>query len=201
MANRTDSPLVAALCKTVEKTFGRPIKTPTDFCLVASGVEAKTREHISDSTIKRLWKPALAYDTVSERTLNVLAQYAGFAHFEAFCAHLLQLGIIESGRVAGSESVRAADLLPGDLVSIAWMPDRECTFRYLGELKFEVVEASNSTIRPGDTFFCAAFTKGRQLYVDNLNHAGEIFETFGMGMEHGLTRVSLAKSCLRPQGK
>ena len=38
---------------------GRPVRTPSDFMLVADRIEEKTGEHISDSTIKRLWIPRL----------------------------------------------------------------------------------------------------------------------------------------------
>ena len=66
-------------------------------------------------------------------------------------------------------------------------------FRYLGDRKFVAVETLNSKIRPGDTFYCSSFIKGRKLYVDNLEHKGTLFESYGMGTEHGLTRVTLEK--------
>ncbi len=189
MATKTDSPQVAALLREVEKAFGHPVSTPADFVMLADRIETKTREHISDSTIKRLWKPRLSYRTVSDRSLNVIAQYAGFPHFQAYRAHLSEQGIMESVMVAGEECIRALDLKIGDTVSIAWLPDRECRLRYLGNRKFIVVTALNSKIQPDDTFFCSTFIKGRPLYVDNLTHGGEVFESYGMGTEHGLTSV------------
>lgn len=193
MATRTDSPQVTALLKEVERCYGRPVRTPSDFVLLADRIETRTHEHISDSTIKRLRKPALAYKTVSDRTLNVLAQYAGYAHFAAFVEHLAAQGILESELVTGEESIKAADLRIGDIVSIAWMPDRECRLRYLGGRKFEAVECHNSKLQAGDTFYCSAFIKGRSLYVDNLTHDGQLFESYGMGTGHGLTRVTVEK--------
>lgn len=177
----------------VEKVYGRPVRTPADFVLLAERIETKTREHISDSTIKRLYKPSLAYKTVTDRTLNVIAAYAGYPHFQAFMKDLAQRGIIESELIAGEESVKAANLAEGALVRIAWMPDRECLLKYLGERKFIVLNAANSKIQPGDTFFCSTFIKGRPLYVDNLQHGGESFESYAMGTEHGLTLVRLSE--------
>lgn len=191
MATKTDSPQVTALLKEAEKQFGRPLKGPTDFVLMADRIERKTREHISDSTIKRLWMPSLAYRTVSDRTLNVIAQYAGFEHFKAFQEDLAERGIIESELVTGENAVKAADLKVGDILSIAWMPNRECRLRYLGDRKFEAVECHNSTLQEGDTFFCSAFIPGRKLFVDHLTHGEEVFESYGMGTQHGLTRVEL----------
>ncbi len=191
MATRTDSPQVAALLQAVEKTFGRPVRTPADFVLVADRVESRTREHISDSTIKRLWKPALGYATVSERTLNVLARYAVFTHFQAFCQQLASRGLLESEFVVGQDGIRSEDLQPGTLVEIAWLPDRECTLRYLGERRFEAVETRNAKIQPGDTFSCARLIPGRPLYADDLHHGEEIYSQYAMGTAHGLTRVFL----------
>lgn len=195
MAIKTDSPQVKALLVEVERAFARPIRTPSDFTAVADCIEARTKEHISDSTIKRLWVPHLAYDTVSGRTLDVLAGYAGYGHFEAFCSCLRSRGgQPESELVSGMECVRSSDLQEGDMVEIAWLPDRECTLRYAGGRKYEVVKSANAKIHAGDTFFCDSFVKGRSLYVDGLVHEGEVYDGYGMGLEHGLTRVAAVRS-------
>jgi len=191
MATKSDSPQVAALLKTAERKFGHPVRTPSDFLLLADKIEATTGEHISDSTIKRLYKPSLGYDTVSERTLNVIAQYIGFEHNDAFVADLAVKGLAESDMTNGEDSIKASDLNIGVEVEIAWMPDRVCRLRYLGDRKFEALECLNSKIKPGDTFYCTSFSKGRKLYVDDLVHEGEIYESYGMGTEHGLIRVSV----------
>lgn len=194
MATRSDSPLVTALLSEAEAVFGHPVRTPSDFVLLAGQIEDRLREHISESTIKRLWKPSLAYKTVSGRTLNTISQYAGYQHFQAFCDHLANQGIMESEIITGKESIKASDLIPGDMVQIAWMPNRECTLRYIGSRQFVVLTAINSKIQPGDTFYCSVFIKGRPLYVDSLVHDGVIYESYGIGTEHGLTRLHLERT-------
>lgn len=193
MGTRYDSPQIAALKLEVEKAFGRPVKTPADFVLVADRIESKTREHISDSTIKRLFNPVLAYNTISSRTLNVISQYAGYDHFEAFCKHLAESGQIESEAIDATESIKTEDLTPGDLLRITWMPNRELTLKYLGKNQFQVVSSINSSVKTGDTFFCSSFTKGRCLYVDNLLSDGKVSESYAMGTSHGLTSVTQIK--------
>ncbi|MBR4775006.1 MAG: hypothetical protein IK008_02795 [Bacteroidales bacterium] len=193
MATRTDSPLVAALLGEVEISFGRPVRTPSDFILLASQIEEKTREHISDSTIKRLWKSSLSYKTVSDRSLNVLSQFAGYPHFHAFKDELAKRGIEESELVTGEECVKTSELHPGDRVRIAWQPDRECLLEYLGHRKFKAIETLNSKMKPGDTFCCSVFIKGRALYVDDFTQGTEVYESYGMGTEHGLIRVTLER--------
>ncbi len=191
MAVKSDSPQIIALLKEVEKTFGRPIKTPYDFISVAARIEEATREHISDSTIKRLCMPGLRYDTVSDRTLNVLSVYVGYPHFEAFCGHLQEEGVIESELVSGETCVKSEDLKPGAMLRIAWLPDRECTLKYLGNRNFIVIDSVNAKINPGDTFQCSTFIQGRQLLVDNLVSEGRYYDRYGMGLEHGLTQAEV----------
>jgi len=191
MASKSDSPQVAALMAALEKTFGRPVRTPFDFVLVADRIEDRTHEHISDSTVKRLFKPNLRYATVSDRTLNVIARYVGYPHFEAFCQQLARNGLKESEIATVQGGIRTEDLDVGDLVCIAWQPDRECTLRYLGNRRFEAIAAQNATLQPGDTFCCSSFLPGRPLYVDDFRHGQETFPQYAMGTVHGLTRVSL----------
>lgn len=193
MSIKYESPYVAALKKSVESEFGRPIKTPTDFVLVADRIKTKTRQHISESTIKRLWTPSLAYKTVSSNTLNVLSIYVGYKHFQDFQQRLSEQGFMESELIYGEECIKAKDLNIGDKVYIAWLPDRECTLEYLGNRQFKAIETLNSTIQAGDTFFCSQFIRGRKLYVDNLEHNGQVYDSYGIGIEHGLTRASLTK--------
>jgi len=192
MPIRTDSPQVAMLRLEAETQYGHPVKTPSDFIILAGFIEQKTGEHMSDSTIKRLWTPSLAYRTVSLRTLNVLSQYVGFKHFDDFLEYLADKGVLEeSEMIAGEDAVRADDLKEGAIVSIAWMPDRECKFKFLGGRQFEAIECHNSTIKEGDTFYCSCFIKGRKLFVDKLLHEGTVYESYVMGTHHGLTRVEL----------
>jgi len=193
MAIRFDSPQVAVLLKKAEEEFGKPISTPSDFLLVADKIEAKTRQHISDSTIKRLWKPNLGYATISERTLNVISQYVGYPHFNSFTTSLSENEGVESEFSNGGDCVKSSFLDTGDIVEIAWMPDRECQFQYLGQDKFKVIESKNSKISKGDTFYCNRFHKGKTLFVDNLFHDGTIIDSYAMGTEHGLTRLVLKK--------
>ena len=189
MAVRTESQLVTYLKLEVERAFGHPVSTPSDFIQVAALVESKTHEHISDSTIKRLWKPALAYKTVSERTLNVISSFLGYSSFRAFCDSLAGLGLDDSEMSRAPSAIFSGELTRGVILEIAWLPDRECTLKYLGDLKFEVIREKNASISEGDTFLCASFAKGRPLYADNLYHQGELIGSYVMGKQHGLTKA------------
>ena len=66
----------------------------------------------------------------------------------------------------------AEDLMEGEEIIVSWEPKRICRFRYLGNNRFEVVEAINAQISVGDTFCCDAFINGAALYVNQLTHGG-----------------------------
>ena len=186
MARKSNIPQIKALLVAVDRTFGHPACTPADFVALSDSILSTTKEYLSDSTLKRLYKPTIGYDTVSERTLNVLARYIGRNHFDDFCDYLSKNGEAESDIVQARDSVISTDLEPGESIRFSWLPDRICTAKYLGNNLFEVTESINASIRPGETFSCLSFTVGRPLYV---LLGGEEERSYGMGLTHGLSSI------------
>ena len=189
MAIPSDSPRIALLKKDFEKTFGRPIRTPKDFNEAVSFVFEKTREIISDSTFRRLYRETERYKHVSDDILNILSKAIGYKHFQDFCDYLGSSGIKDSELSCGEHYIKADDLDVGDRIYIAWLPDRECSLKYLGNYRFEVDESVNATIVTGDRFSCRCFTQGKCLLVDDLEHDGKRYESYVMGKSNGLTCV------------
>ena len=189
MAISSDSPRVAYLKKEFELLFGRPIRTPRDFIGACTLITERTGEIISDSTVRRLYKENDKYPHVSDDILNIVSRTVGYPHFQAFCDHLSKDGIKDSELSSGVNSIQAENLAVGDRLYIAWLPDRECSLKYLGHYRFEVEESANASISKGDTFSCMSFVQGRCLYVDNLEHDGLVYESYAMGKSNGLTCV------------
>ncbi len=185
----SNSPIVTLLKEAVEKKFGRPIKTPKDFLEVVDFILNETHELISDTTIRRLYKKGQEYPNVSDDILNILSRCVGFNHFKEFSDYITSAGIKDSELSVGINGIKASDLCVGDRVYIAWRPDRQCSLKYLGGNRFEVDETENASISKGDTFTCTMLVEGRCLYVDNLVHDGEIYESYAMGKVGGLTCV------------
>ena len=189
MAIPSDSPRIALLKKDFEKTFGRPIRTPKDFNEAVSFVFEKTREIISDSTFRRLYRETERYKHVSDDILNILSKAIGYKHFQDFCDYLGSSGIKDSELSCGEHYIKADDLDVGDRIYIAWLPDRECSLKYLGNYRFEVDEVVNATIVKGDSFSCRCFTQDKCLLVDDLEHDGKRIASYIMGKSNGLTCV------------
>ena len=185
----SDSPRVTLLKIEFEKRFGRPIRTPKDFTEAVSFVFEKTKEIISDSTFRRLYKDTQTYKHVSYDILNILSKAIGYKHFQDFCDYLGSSGIKDSELSCGEHYIKADDLNIGDRIYIAWLPDRECSLKYLGDYRFEVEESVNATIVKGDRFSCRCFTQDKCLLVDDLEHDGNRYESYVMGKSNGLTYV------------
>lgn len=188
---KTDIPQIALLRERIEKSIDFPLNTHGDFLRLSAGIEFTLREHMSESTLERLWGYSTRrYDTVSVRTLNVLCRFIGIHSWEQFCESLSSEGH-ESELFTGS-TINAADLAVGTRIRIGWLPDRMCTVRYLGDNRFIAEETLNSTMQSGDTFSCLQFQKGRELHLDDFRKAdpSERFR-YVVGINSGLTTLEV----------
>lgn len=167
MSIESKIPQIAALRERVESCFGKRLQVHADFLALVSEIEAVQRQHISESTLERVWGYSTrGYERVSLRTLDVLAKYAGAANWVDFCAELKQSGAAESETFCCG-SVRSSDLQVGERLRIGWQPDRVCTVRYLGDNRFVAEECENSKMQDGATFSCLQFQLGRELVMDD----------------------------------
>ncbi|MGN0235383.1 MAG: hypothetical protein ACI4BD_03565 [Paludibacteraceae bacterium] len=182
------TPEIRQLRLDVESRLGRRVCTPADFDRLSLEVWDKTHATLSTSTLKRLWGYVDSGEAVHLNTLTLLAQYAGYADWEAYLAHLAAAGGTESDTFAG-EGIRTSELLAGDRVLLAWLPNRRCVVRYEGGLRYVVEEQENSKLRAGDRFEAACFLVGQPMYLDNLVRENQPPTSYVAGSRHGLHRA------------
>ena len=204
MSIESNIPQIAALRERVESCFGKRLQVHADFLALVADIEAEQRQHISESTLERVWGYSTrGYGRVSLRTLDVLAKYAGAESWTDFCAELKQRSIVES-ELFGSGSVRSSDLHIGDRLRIGWQPDRVCTVRYLGDNRFIAEKCENSKMREGATFSCLQFQLGRELVMDDFVNGDtahiEVSKNgpsshcrYAAGSIHGLTMLEILR--------
>lgn len=192
MSISVNIPAISALKERVEATYGQPLQTHNSFIALVDSVESVVREHLSESTLERLWGYSTrGAEAVSIRTFNVLARYTGAASWKAFCAELKAKAPIESEEFSG-ESVVATRLSPGSRLRLGWLPNRLVTVAYLGQNRFVVEESINSSLRPGDSFECLQLQVGRPLYLDKFRRTGSSTEArYVAGERNSLTSVNL----------
>ena len=192
MSIKSNIPQIAILRQRVEARFGKPLVVHADFVELVSQIEIQQRQHISESTLERVWGYSTrGYDTVSLRTLDVLSLYAESCNWQSFCANLARSRECES-EMFDAEVIAAYDLSVGDRLRIGWLPNRICEVRYLGDNRFVAEECCNSKLQPGDMFTCAQFTLGKELIMNNYTSAantGASLMHYKVGTLHGLTTL------------
>lgn len=174
----------------VEEAFGSPIETHNAFIALVDAIEASVREHLSESTLERMWGYSTrGTEAVSLRTLDVLSRYAGSSSWKGFCADLKMAAPRESEEFTG-DSVISAELAEGAHLRLGWLPDRQIEIEYQGENRYVILDSLNSSLKPGDSFECLQIQKGRPLYLDRFRRAGSPAEArYVVGERSGLTTL------------
>lgn len=194
MSIQANIPQIAALRRVAEESFGGQLKTHVHFVALTDAIESVLREHISPTTLERVWGYSTRhYDTVSRRTLDVLARYAGQGSWDEFCTRLKDEAGSESDFF--TEGIMAVSALKeGTRLRLGWQPDRVCEVRYMGNYRFVVESVANGSLRVGDTFSCMQFQLGRLMYMDCFQRDGETpaeNQRYAVGRENGLTLLEV----------
>ncbi len=193
MGIKRDIPQITALREQVELRMGKALVVHADFLMLAGEIMAQQREHISESTLERVWGYSTrGYSTISLRTLNVLSYYACECDWLEFCQKLRNRDGGESD-LFDVEYISTVELNVGDRLQIGWLPDRQCTVRYLGEHRFVAEECLNSKMQSGDTFMCLQFTLGKELMLCDFQPVGASQQsksrTYVVGSVNGITSL------------
>ena len=185
-------PQIAALRGEIEAAQGGALHTHLDFVALTEKIEERLREHISPTTLERIWGYSTRhYDTVSRRTLDVLARYVGADGWDDYVGRLRCTAGRESEEFTDGV-VNISSLAVGARLLIGWQPDRLCEIRYLGDYRFVVERVENSALRVGDSFSCMQLQLGQELYMDCFQRAGEPLNEnarYAVGQRHGLTTL------------
>ena len=186
-------PQIAALRGEIEAAQGGALHTHLHFVALTEKIEERLREHISPTTLERVWGYSTRrYDTVSRRTLDVLARYVGADGWDDYVDRLRSTAGRESEEFSDG-MLNVSALAVGARLLIGWQPDRLCEIRYLGNFRFVVERVENSAaLRVGDSFSCMQLQLGQELYMDCFQRAGEPLNEnarYAVGQSHGLTTL------------
>lgn len=182
------TPEIIALRKDIEQHIGRSLQSPSDFEYLIDRIWQKQHQVFSLSTIKRLWGYVSSNGQPRLSTLNTLSRFLGYDDWNAYLTALEQRTENESDIFKG-EGICTADLSVNDLIRVSWLPNRQCTFRYLGNNRFEVTESIHAKLQIGDTFDAIAFIIGKPMYLDNLKRQDETTTSYIAGKKNGITSV------------
>lgn len=183
-------PYIKCLLVEVENYHARPIRTTVDFEALSITVEQQTSERISASTLKRLWGYVNDKHEPRRYTLDVLAKYIGYKHFEAYCEWINSQDATGSDFFC-SKKILSSDLTYGATVEIGWSPNRYLLLSYMGNNLYKVKSAKNSKLVEDDEFTVVSFMLGYPLYIPSVVRDEEHLPSFVGGKDGGLTILSI----------
>ena len=170
----------------LKRKLGSSLRLPSDCELLSLDIEGKTGVRIGATTLKRLIGFADDERTPHASTLDVIARYLGYAHWDEL------MTVEDKGNsdfdVSDGE-VRSADLQPNACVEITYLPDRKVRLLYLGNRLYRVEESENSKLLLGDEVEILNFVLHHPLLVLNVWRSGESLGQFTAGRVSGLSSI------------
>lgn len=170
---------------------GSDLRLPSDCELLSLDIESRTSVHIGATTLKRLLGFASDERTPHASTLDAIARYLDFAHWEEL-SRVADKG--NSGFNTLSDELRAVDLLADDVVEITYLPDRLVVLRYLGDGHFVVEESQNSKLLLGDEAEILHFVLHHPLLITNVWRNDTSLGALTLGRISGLQSVRKIKT-------
>ena len=152
----------------IQVKYQRGFITPKDFSFLVGEIYSELHEHISVSTLKRLWGYSKYLSSPSTSTLSTLSRLVGFHDWADYVAHRESDTRTSSSEVLSDCIVVSNDLHEGDIVRLTWNPRRICDVEYHGNGEFKVLASQNTSIKVGDWFCCSLIVSGEPLWINNL---------------------------------
>lgn len=172
----------------LKEKSGSDLRLPSDCEFLSLDIESKTGIRIGATTLKRLVGFANDEREPHASTLDAIARYLGYAHWE-------ELSQIEdkgnSGFDVSDEEVRSADLQLGAHVKITYLPDRMIKMLYLGNQHYRITESQNSKLQVDDEVEILNFVLHHPLLVLNVWRGGEPLGQFTAGRVSGLSSIKV----------
>lgn len=145
----------------LEERLGQQICSPSDCHALSIDIEKRTGQHLGVNTIKRML--GILGDEVEPRTstLNLIAQYLGYANWNV-------LKLIADGEGNSDfdsiPQIITCELKVGQHVILTYEPKRKVTLKYIGDGTFCVTESLLSKMQTGDIVRTQQFILGQPLY-------------------------------------
>jgi len=170
----------------LKRKSGADLRLPSDCELLSLDIESKTGVRIGATTLKRLVGFAQDERTPHASTLDAIARYLGYAHWDEL------MKVEDKGNSdfdVSDEEVRSANIQPGESIEITYLPDRKVSMKYLGNNRYKIVESENSKLKINDEVEILNFVLHHPLLVLNVWRNGEPLGQFTAGRVSGLSSI------------
>lgn len=172
----------------LKRKSANDLRLPADCELLSLDIQGKTGVRIGATTLKRLLGFAQDERTPHATTLDAIARYLGYAHWEEL-AKIEDQG--NSDFNSSDDEVRSADLQVGKVVEITYLPDRVVALKYLGNNRYKVERSQNSKLQADDEVEILNFVLHHPLLVVQVWRNGESLGQFTAGRVSGLSSIKV----------
>ena len=162
------------------------LRLPSDCELLSLDIQSKTGVRIGATTLKRLLGFAQDERQPHASTLDVIAHYLGYAHWDEL------VEIDDKGNSdlnSSADEIRSVDLQVGNKVEVTYLPDREVLFVYLGNNCYRVQQSKNSKLQVDDEVEILNFLIHHPLLIIQVWRDGESLGQFTAGRISGLSSI------------
>ena len=164
------------------------LRQPSDCEFLSLDIESKTGVRIGSTTLKRLLGFAQDDRLPHASTLDAIARYLGYAHWDEL-KDIEDKGNSDFGTT--EEEIRSDDLAPDRIVEFAYLPDRLVRLKYLGSHRYLVLESQNSKLQADDEIEVQNFVLHHPLLVLQVWRHGESLGQFTTGRISGLSSITV----------
>ena len=165
--------------------FNAPLIYPQQCEALSEDIRAVTGQRLGVTTLKRMLGFIKGAANPRRASLDIIAQYLGFADFGKLRDYIGH--DIDISDFTPLDSLTSDDLEPGEEVSVTYDPGRRLVMQYLGDNLYEVEESEGSKLMAGDKLLIAGFYVGFNLLITDIERGGSHLGAYRAAKRGGLT--------------
>ncbi len=178
------------ILKRVREKVGLDMSRSSDFDTLSQAIRDQTHENLGINTLKRLFGFKTEKVVPRLSTMDIIAQYLGFADYDSMISDLGEEADISL--FTPVDCVEVQDLEKGTQLRISYDPNRVFFLTYIGDFNFIVNEAEGShNIRRGDLLTITQLAVGHRFVVAHVVRDGEDLGSYESAKFRGLKSVEI----------
>lgn len=178
------------ILRRLKDKVGLDMAKSSDFDILSQSIIDSTSENLSVNTLKRLF--GFKTDKVVPRvsTMDIIAQYLGYADYGSLIKDLGEDADISL--FTPIDCLEVQELEKGTQIRVAYDPNRVFFLTYLGDFRFIVNEVEGSkNIRKGDLLTITQLAVGHRFVVAHVVRDGEDLGAYESAKFKGLKSVEI----------
>ncbi len=172
----------------LSEKINQDVTTPGGASVLALDILDKTGALLGLNTIKRLVGVLPSDSTPRSTTLNIIANYLGYASWDSLQEDTEMRG---SGFGESNIFIEMSDLEEDTMVEIWWKPDRRLLIRHDGNGQYEVVESEKGKLLPGDLLSLSQLAIGFPFIADKVFRQEKPLGSYRAADGSGITRFNI----------